>query len=52
VVTHSPGRYTIEVIAIDLLANETITRTAEFTRKPAQGARPGEAPRPSPGGLL
>jgi len=48
----SPGRYTIEVIAIDLLANEPITRTAEFTLKPAQHAKPGEAPRPSPRGLL
>ena len=47
-----PGRYTIEVIAIDLLANETITRTAEFTLKPARRAKPGETPRPSPSGLL
>jgi GWxTD domain-containing protein len=48
----SPGRYTIEVIAMDLLANETITRTAEFTLKPAPRAKPAEIPRPSPSGLL
>jgi GWxTD domain-containing protein len=30
-----PGKYTIEVIAIDLLTNETITRTANFTLVPA-----------------
>jgi GWxTD domain-containing protein len=48
----SPGRYTIEVIAMDLLANETITRTAEFTLKPAPRAKPGETPRQSPSGLL
>jgi GWxTD domain-containing protein len=52
VVSLSPGRYTIQVIAIDLLANETVTRTTEFTLKPAQLAKPGEASRPSPSGLL
>jgi len=52
VVSLSPGRYTIEVIAVDLLANETVTRTTEFTLNPAQRAKPGEAPRPSPSGLL
>jgi hypothetical protein len=31
----APGKYTIEVIAIDLLSNETITRTADFTLVPA-----------------
>jgi len=31
----APGRYTIEVTAIDLLTNETVIRTAEFTVKPA-----------------
>ena len=36
------GRYTIEVIAIDLLTNETITRTAEFTLNPAPPAKPAE----------
>jgi GWxTD domain-containing protein len=32
----APGRYTIEVIAIDLLTNQTITRTADFTLVPAK----------------
>lgn len=32
----APGHYTIEVSAIDLLTNETVIRTAEFTVKPAQ----------------
>lgn len=31
----APGRYTIEVIAIDLLTNETVIRTADFTVKGA-----------------
>ena len=31
----SPGRYAVEVIAIDLLTNQTITRTADFTLLPA-----------------
>lgn len=31
----SPGHYTIEVTAIDLLTNETVIRAAEFTVKPA-----------------
>jgi GWxTD domain-containing protein len=31
----APGRYTIEVIAIDLLTNQTITRAADFTLIPA-----------------
>jgi len=31
----APGRYTIEVIAIDLLTNQTITRGADFTLMPA-----------------
>jgi hypothetical protein len=29
----APGRYTIELTAIDLLTNETIIRTADFTMK-------------------
>lgn len=33
--TLAPGRYTIEVTAIDLLTNETVTRSTEFTVKPA-----------------
>jgi GWxTD domain-containing protein len=41
----APGRYTVEIIAIDLLTNETITRSAEFTLKPAPPAKPGEASR-------
>ena len=41
----APGRYIVEVIAIDLLTNETITRAAEFTLKPAPPAKPGQAPR-------
>ena len=31
----APGRYTIEVTAIDLLTNETVIRSAEFTVRPA-----------------
>ncbi len=31
----APGRYTIEVTAIDLLTNETVIRTTEFTVRPA-----------------
>lgn len=34
----APGRYTIEVTAIDLLSNETVIRTTEFTVKPAPPA--------------
>jgi GWxTD domain-containing protein len=30
----APGRYTIEVTAIDLLTNETVIRNSEFTIKP------------------
>lgn len=33
--TLAPGRYTIEVTGIDLLTNETVTRSTEFTVKPA-----------------
>jgi len=32
----SPGRYTIEVTAIDLLTNETVSRSSEFTVSPAR----------------
>lgn len=35
-----PGRYTIEVTAIDLLTNDTVIRTAEFTVKPTASANP------------
>ena len=31
----APGRYTIEVTAIDLLTNETVIRSSDFTVKPA-----------------
>lgn len=31
----APGRYTIELTAIDLLTNDTVIRTADFTVKPA-----------------
>jgi GWxTD domain-containing protein len=31
----APGRYTIEVTAIDLLTNETVIRAADFTVRPA-----------------
>jgi GWxTD domain-containing protein len=30
-----PGRYTIQIIAIDLLTNQTVTRSSPFTVKPA-----------------
>jgi GWxTD domain-containing protein len=32
--TLAPGKYTLEVLATDALANQTITRTAEFSVKP------------------
>jgi GWxTD domain-containing protein len=38
-----PGRYTIEVTAIDLLTNETVLRTAEFTVKATTDAKPSPA---------
>jgi hypothetical protein len=31
--TLAPGKYSLEVLATDSLANQTITRTAEFTVK-------------------
>ena len=33
--TLAPGRYTIEVIGVDLLTNETVVRSTEFSVKPA-----------------
>jgi GWxTD domain-containing protein len=42
----APGRYTIEVTAIDLLTNETVIRTAEFTVKPAPTKPNGSVPAP------
>jgi GWxTD domain-containing protein len=41
-----PGRYTIEVTAIDLLTNETVIRTADFTVKPAAASKPAATVRP------
>ncbi len=35
-----PGRYTIEVTAIDLHTNYTVIRTADFTVKPAPPSKP------------
>jgi GWxTD domain-containing protein len=43
----APGRYTVEVTAIDLISNETVIRTAEFTVKPAPATKPGAA-KPAP----
>ena len=42
----APGKYTIEVIAVDLLSSETIIRTADFTLVPANPRRkePGRTP--------
>jgi len=42
----APGKYTIEVIAVDLLSSETIIRTADFTLVPADPRRkePARAP--------
>jgi GWxTD domain-containing protein len=36
----SPGLYTLEVYVIDLLTNQTVTRTADFTVKPPTTAKP------------
>jgi GWxTD domain-containing protein len=41
-----PGRYTIEVTAIDLLTNETVIRSAEFTVKSAPLPKPSATIRP------
>ena len=42
----TPGKYTVEVVAIDLLSNETVIRTADFTVIAAVPGRkePGHAP--------
>lgn len=40
----APGRYTIEVTAIDLLTNDTVIRAAEFTVRAATPAAVGRAP--------
>lgn len=36
----SPGRYTLEIFILDLLTNQTVTRTADFTIKPLTTAKP------------
>jgi GWxTD domain-containing protein len=46
VVSLVPGRYTIEVTAIDLLTKDTVIRTADFTVKPAPSLKPGTTVRP------
>jgi GWxTD domain-containing protein len=43
----APGRYTIEVTAIDLISNETVIRSTEFIVKPGPASKPGAA-KPSP----
>jgi GWxTD domain-containing protein len=40
-----PGRYTIELTAIDLLANETVIRTADFTVKSVLPPKPASTNR-------
>jgi GWxTD domain-containing protein len=40
------GRYTIEVTAIDLLTNDTVIRTADFTVRTAPPLKPGTTVRP------
>ncbi|HUC54797.1 MAG TPA: GWxTD domain-containing protein [Candidatus Cybelea sp.] len=41
-----PGRYTVEVTAIDLLTKDTIIRAADFTVKPAPPSNPNATLRP------
>jgi GWxTD domain-containing protein len=41
-----PGRYTIEVTAIDLLTSDTIVRTADFTVRAAPASNPAATVRP------
>jgi predicted phage tail protein len=36
----APGRYTLEVYVLDLLTNQTISRTADFTVKPPPAPKP------------
>lgn len=36
----APGRYTLEIFALDLLTNQTVTRTADFAVKPLPTAKP------------
>lgn len=36
----APGRYSLEVFILDLLTNQTVTRSADFTVKPVSVAKP------------
>jgi GWxTD domain-containing protein len=36
----APGHYTLEIFALDLLTNQTVTRTADFTVKPPPTPKP------------
>jgi hypothetical protein len=36
----APGRYSLEVYVIDLLTNQTVTRTADFIVTPLLAAKP------------
>jgi hypothetical protein len=36
----SPGHYTLEIFALDLLTNQTVTRTADFTVTPLPPRKP------------
>ena len=45
VISLSPGHYTIEVTAIDLLTNQTVIRTADFIVIPAK-PKPSAGPKP------
>jgi hypothetical protein len=36
----APGHYTLEIYALDLLTNQTITRSADYTVKPTSVAKP------------
>src|SRR5215469_9133461 len=47
--TLSPGRYTLEVSATDALANQTISRSAEFTVKPPMAPSKTTAANTTPG---
>jgi hypothetical protein len=35
-----PGHYTLEIYVLDLLTNQTVTRTADFTIKPSPTPKP------------
>ncbi len=42
----APGRYSIEVTAIDLLTNDTVIRAAQFTVKAVPTSKPTSTLRP------